>query len=578
MTNRVVFLSFLSVGFFLLSRCVPVSAQITVFEGNESATWEEAIERYQSLADEFPDAKMNTIGTADIGQPIHLFVIDRKLEDRTARKTTLFINNGIHPGEPCGIDASLKLVEDLLRNPTEEMDEWLNSVRIAIIPVYNVGGALNRGCCSRANQMGPENYGFRGNARNLDLNRDFVKADSDNAKAFIKTFTRLHPHVFIDTHTSNGADYQYVMTMINTQPDKASKVLGDYVRDTMSPKLYAGMEERGFGMIPYVHTLGKTPDDGIKDFLETPRYSTGFAALFNCIGFTSETHMLKPFAQRVESTYQFLCETISYMAENKDELRNLQNTADRDVATQDVFPLQWELDTTQFRTIPFKGFTAEYPKSKITGQERLKYNQKKPFTKDIEYYDTYNTIMKANAPQAYVIPQAWGEVLERLRNAGVRMTRLENNVTYTVTAYAIRDFKSAPRVYEGHHMNTLVDADTLVMERTFFVGDYLIPVNQVSNRFIVETLEPGGMDSFFVWNFFDSAFQQKEWYSAYVFEDYAIQMLADDKELKQRFEEKQKQDEDFRENAQMQIYWLYTQSPFYEPSLNIYPIFRLEKQ
>ncbi|MGB1032040.1 MAG: hypothetical protein ACPGWM_05475, partial [Flavobacteriales bacterium] len=387
-------------------------------------------------------------------------------------------------------------------------------------------------------------------------------------------FNEINPHVFVDTHTSNGADYQYVMTMINTQPDKASKSIGNYIKEKMSPALYNSMEDRGFGMTPYVYSLGKTPESGIKDFLETPRYSTGYAALFNCIGYTSETHMLKPFAQRVESTYQFLLSTLEYMANNGDELIELKMRADLEVSTQKSYPLQWSLDTTYFDLIPFKGFEAEYPQSKVTGEKRLKYNQKRPFTRDVKYYNKYSITKEIEAPEFYIIPQAWIGVIDRLNLAKVEMTRLSSDTTIFVDAYIIDQFKSGSRVYEGHHMNTVELISSREMERQFYAGDYVVQVNQKSNRYIVETLEPEGVDAFFVWNFFDSAFQQKEWYSEYVFEDTAASLLENDPELEIEFEAKKQQDAEFAESSQQQLYWLYTKSHFYEPSLNVYPVFR----
>lgn len=569
------FRSLFLVGIFLLSRCLSVEAQIKTFTGNESITWEEAIEEYRELDFRFENTTMYESGRTDIGKPLYIFEIDERsgLSPRD-KKPILFINNGIHPGEPCGIDASLKFAKDLLENPTEEMKVWLRKVKIVIIPVYNVGGALNRGCCSRANQNGPEAYGFRGNAKNLDLNRDFIKTDSKNAQAFTKVFRKINPHVFIDTHTSNGADYQYVMTMINSQPDKASVKMGEYIRKKMAPALYESMERKGFGMTPYVHTMNKIPDNGIKDFLETPRYSTGYAALFGTIGFTSETHMLKPFAQRVESTYQFLMSTLNYMSVNQEDLLELKFKLQADAATQKEFPLRWELDTTVHRMIPFKGFEAEYPTSEISGQPRLKYNQKKPFTKEIKYYDTYKVTKSVTAPDYYVIPQAWDEVIFRLNAAGVNIFRFKQDTTLSVEAYIIRDFSTSSRVYEGHHPNTVNEMDTVILEKRFYGGDVYLKVNQITNRYIVETLEPEGMDSFFTWNFFDSAMQQKEWYSEYVFEDYALDMLKKDKRLRKSFEEKKALDQEFLNDPSAQLYWLYKRSPYFETTVNLYPVYR----
>lgn len=552
-----------------------------VFQGNESIAYEEAIARYQYFANRYEEAHFLEVGMTDVGEPLHCFFLTKSLLplgangrfDLPEDKPVLFINNGIHPGEPCGIDASLQFVERILESQDADRQAILDQLVIAIVPVYNVGGALNRGCCSRANQNGPEAYGFRGNAKNLDLNRDFIKMDSENARSLVLLLRSLNPHVFIDTHTSNGADYQYVMTMIATQPDKASAEIGEYIREKMSPSLYADMEKRGFGMTPYVYGMGRTPDEGIKDFLETPRYSTGYNALFNTIGYTSETHMLKPFAQRVESTYQFLMSTAKYMSQNASELIALKDRADEAVQMQKVFPLKWELDTLHYRMLPFKGFEAKYPKSDVSGDARLSYDRNEPFTKEIKYYDQYMVTDSVMAPKFYVIPWAWKSVWQAMQLNGVEMHFLQSDSTMTVEAYFIDDFSSTSRVYEGHHLNTVQSMRKERIEMHFRAGDVIIPVNQNCNRYIVETLEPDGVDAFFVWNFFDSAFQQKEWYSDYVFEDTAAEMLREDPALREAFEEK-KTDPEFNSNARAQLYWLYQQSVHFEPSLNRYPVYR----
>ena len=551
--------------------------QERAFTGNVSVSYEEAIAVYERMADQHADATLYEMGSTDVGRPLHVFVIDKGqkgFDPEKSGRSVILINNGIHPGEPCGIDASLQLAERLLSGRSPYTD-WLDSVVVAIIPVYNVGGALRRGCCVRANQNGPEAYGFRGNARNLDLNRDFIKADSENAKAFYRIFHWVKPHVVIDTHTSNGADYQYVMTMINTQPDKAGEEQGAYIREHMNPDVYSRMEQAGFGMTPYVFSRGVTPETGLRDYLETPRYTTGYAALFNTIGYTSETHMLKPFAQRVESTYQFLRATLEHMHANNRALIELRRASDRQVENQKTFAIDWELDTTQFRMIPFRGYEAHYPKSKIHGEPRLAYDRSRPFEREIRYYDRYKVTREVDAPVAYVVPQAWREVIERFKLNGVQMTRLERDTVVVLEVYYIREFTSSTSVYEGHHVNT---ANALELQREdvqLFAGDYVVYVNQVSNRYIVETLEPQAVDAFFRWNFFDSVLQQKEWYSDYVFEDTAAELLAENSDLRAEFEAAKASDLELAASPQRQLFWIYLRSPFYEGTVNRYPVFRM---
>ncbi len=542
------------------------------FQGNRTATYDEAIAAYRALAAQSTEAELIEAGTTDSGRPLHLFVIDRTRV--TAPKSTLFINNGIHPGEPCGVDASIQLAERLI-DPDHVLHALLDSVKVVIVPMYNVGGALRRGCCVRANQDGPEEYGFRGNARNLDLNRDFIKADALNTFGFYRAFHLSNPEVVIDTHTSNGADYSYVMTMLNTQPDKAGRVIGDYMREKMNPMLYDAMEVAEYELIPYVMLRKQTPDEGIFDYLETPRYTTGYSALFNAIGYTTETHMLKPFADRVESTYRFLVSVLGYMYTYNSELLAVKREAEQVLQAQTVLPVNWSLDTTQFRMIPFKGYEAEYPTSEVTGEKRLFYNRARPYIKEIRYYDTYAATDSVTVPHAYIVPQAWREVIDRFEANGVEMERLERDTVMRLECYYIRDFQSSGRPYEGHHMKTVKELETVVEEVQLFAGDCIIHPNQKAKRYIVETLEPKAVDSFFRWGFFDSVLQQKEWYSDYVFEDRAAELLASDEALRKEFLAKKASDADFAASPDAQLYWIYRRSPHYEGTVNRYPVYRI---
>ena len=569
------FVLILAIGSFINSN----GQREKVFQENRTVTWGEAREIYRELADEHEWASYQQFGFSDVGKPLEVFIIEKDRTERggvSPRKSVLLINNGIHPGEPCGVDASIQLVRRLLSG-NERYTRLLDSVVVAVIPIYNIGGALNRSSTVRANQNGPEEYGFRGNARNLDLNRDFIKCDSRNAASFAQLYHALRPHVFVDTHTSNGADYQYIMTMIATQPDKAGEAMGSYIREKMNPALFEAMEADQWEMTPYVFTRAGIPDEGIQDFLETPRYSTGYTALFNTIGFTSETHMLKPFPQRVESTYRFLLKTMEYMHEHNSELIQLKKEADEMVSKQKEFELDWEIDTTQYRMIPFKGYEATYPTSDVTGFKRLKYDHSKPFLKEIRYYDVAKATATVEAPLAYVLPQQWREVVERMNWNNVEMTRIPKDTTIMCEVYYLSNYRSASRAYEGHHFNTLEELTLLIEEVDLYAGDYLIRVNQPTNRYIVETLEPQGVDAFFVWNFFDSALQQKEWYSDYVFEDTAAELLLNNKELAAAFEKAKKEDPELAANPSRQLYWIYMRSPYYEGTVNRYPIFRLNQ-
>lgn len=556
---------------------------ITPFErskGKETATYAEAIDFYERLARRYNQIQVRTYGTTDVGKPLHVITIslDKNFNPANLRATgrrIVLINNAIHPGEPDGVDASMMLLRDIVQD--KKRQALLQNTVLAVIPFYNVDGVLNRGKYSRANQNGPAEYGFRGNYRNLDLNRDFIKNDSRNARTFVEIFQDWQPDVYVETHVSNGADYQYTMTLIPTQEDKLGGTLGNYLKTKLVPKLESKMQARKFEMTPYVNALAETPDSGIVQFLETPRYSTGYAALFHTLAFMTETHMLKPYPQRVEATYQFLMSALEAVREDDQLIGQLRREAIRQASTQTKFPVSWQLNRQNYRRLVFKGYEASQIKSTFSGLNRLYYDRSKPFEKEIPFYNSYQPVVVVEKPNAYVIPQAWPEVIDRLRRNRVQMTLLDKDTTLTVTSYYLTDYKTSPRPFEGHYIHSQVQIRPETQLVQFYAGDFIINTDQEVNRYLVETLEPQATDSFFNWNFFDSVLGQKEGFSDYVFEDIAEQLLAEDSILRGQYNAKKQSDAEFRGNHAAQLDFIYRHSPYYERSHLRYPVFRLEK-
>lgn len=555
-----------------------VGAQVKLgYNDDTTPTYDEVIAEYQKMADKYANASLLPMGATDSGRDLHLFVIGGDMlqtaEDlplAIKNKVVVLINNGIHPGESCGIDASLEFAYDLLIKPHSE------EVVYAIIPVYNIGGSLNRGSYSRANQMGPKEHGFRGNARNLDLNRDFIKGDSKNTYSFYRIFQLLQPHIFIDTHTSNGADYQYTMTLISTQKDKLNPVVSELMTNEIEPYLYKNMEMRGWEMTPYVNVFGYTPEKGFDAFLETPRYASGYTALFNTIGFITETHMLKPYADRVQSTLAFLKILAQYTEANTARLKAARVEAFKADSVAASFDLAWAISENEFRTITFKGYEYEYTPSQIGDYRRLKYLTDKPKTYEVKYRDKYISSTSAEVPQYYVVPQAWGEAIANLKANGVQLKKMNRDTVLEVTSYYIKDAEFVKQPYEGHFLMTNLKTEKTRQKRTFLKGDYLINTRQKNIRFIMAVLEPIAVDSYLRWNYFDEIFQQKEYFSAYVFEDTAHKLLAEDDALRERFEQWKKENPAKAKDVNTALYYIYTQSPYYEKEHLRYPVARIE--
>ncbi|CAN5229655.1 M14 family metallopeptidase [soil metagenome] len=518
--------------------------------------------------------RLYNYGSTDIGKPLTLVVLSRdKVFDpaliKKQNKRVLLVNNGIHPGEPEGIDASMMFVRDLLKKGALP-----KNVVLCFIALYNIDGSMNRGV-SRPNQNGPRAYGFRGNYRNLDLNRDFIKADSRNALAFEQIVNVWKPEVFLDNHTSDGADYKYVMTLIETQKDKQNPILANYTSKTLSPELYRRMKKSGYEMIPYGAGETGLPDSGIVSFLETPRFATGYTAQRNIISYITETHMLKAFDKRVYATYDFMQHLVDVFERDAKLIGELKTKADAQVRQQKIFALNWELDEQHYDTIEFKGYTAGYKPSGVSGLKRLYYDRNKPYTKTIRYFDNYKASNTVEKPVAYIIPQAWEKVIALFKLNSVQMQRLTHDTTIDVQVYYIGDFRTAQRPYEGHYVHSNVQLKPTDMKIKFYTGDYLVYTNQALNRYIVETLEPQGVDSFFAWNFFDSVLGEKEYYSDYVFEDIAADLLKKDPELRKKLDDEKLKDAKFANNAAAQLNFVYRNSPYFEKTYLRYPVARL---
>ncbi|WP_121666421.1 M14 family metallopeptidase [Mesonia aquimarina] len=544
-------------------------------EGKETATYPEIIKFYKDLDDAFTSISMEEYGETDSGKSLHLVIYnpdkDFDFKNLQKDKNILFINNGIHPGESDGIDATMMMLRDFAQDSIELPENTI----IATIPVYNIGGALNRNFHSRTNQNGPKAYGFRGNAQNYDLNRDFIKTDTKNTRAFAEIFHQLKPDFFIDNHVSNGADYQYTLTHLFTQYNKLSGKLGSYLEESFRVQLEDSLAKKDWPITPYVNVFNESPEVGFSQFLDNPRYSTGYASLWNTPGMMVETHMLKPYKKRVKGTYELMLSAIKILDNEGRKIKNLKTEADSIFQQKNEYYFNYEVDSSKTSTLAFKGYEAEKIKSKITGKDRLKYDRNKPYTKDVNYYNSYKPSDTVSIPKAYIIPQAWWKVIDLLKLNQIEMTAFEKDSIMEVEAYRIEDYQTRENAYEGHYPHFATKVSSSTKKVKFRKGDFIVATNQRGIRYLLETLEPMAVDSFFNWNFFDSILQQKEHFSPYVFEDLAWKLLQENPKLKEKYEAKKKTDQEFSDNWYAQLDWIHKQTSYYEEAHLEYPVFRM---
>ena len=555
------------------------SAQIeNYYLKNKTPEYHQVIRFYDSISRKKGFFKLLTYGQTDAGLPLHLFVISKSKQFRPSvlhrqKKTVLLINNGIHPGEPDGIDACMAIVKQYAENPRLIPD----SVIICIVPLLNIDGALRRNSVMRMNQNGPEEFGFRGNYKNLDLNRDFIKCEATNTASFIKIFHEWQPELFVDTHVSNGADYPYTMTLIYPNSGKnTSNSRKIPLPETLTDHVSSLMEASGDKICPYVDHVSTTPDSGIFEFNQTPRYITGFTSLFNCISYVTESHMLKPYPQRVNSTIKILNSFVSCASKYRSELIEWKREKEEEEVKSDTQYYNWRNNKEISSAIPFSGYEATYVESKISGLPRLKYDRQKKWTKEIPFYNSFVATDTATVPDYYVIPQCWSRVIELLKLNQIKLQKINKDTTINVEAIYIQDFKTVSRPYEGHFLHYEIKTKALTLKINCFKGDYLVSARQKGVRYLTEVLEPKSNDGFFAWNFFDAVLQQKEWFSDYAFEEVAERILIADPGIKEKLELEKKKNSEMANNHWQQLNYIFQNSQYKEYSHCLYPIYKIK--
>ena len=539
---------------------------------NQTTTYQECIAFYKELASISSKLNIQNIGTTDSGLPLHLVTFNPDSEFNfkklNSTKSIVLINNGIHPGEPDGIDASMMLIRDLVYSKIELPK---NTV-LTVIPIYNIGGSLNRNTSSRVNQNGPETYGFRGNALNYDLNRDFIKNDTENAKSFQQLFHMVNPDFFVDTHVSNGADYQYTLTHLYTQEDKLGKPLGA-LQNQLKKDISTLLKNQDIDNTPYVNVFNRSPKEGFSQFYDSSRYSTGYTALFHTPGLMIETHMLKPYAQRVSQTYSFLKTILDYVDQNSFNLKSTRVAHEDYWKNKSYYPLTHRIDSSKSKQFLFKGYASEFQKSKLGDYPRLKYLQDRPENTVIDYYNRFEVKDSVRIPKAFVIQSKYDEIIDHLKRNQVILETIEKDTVIEVQVEYIQDYKTSRNPYEGHYYHYETQTKSKAEKINLQKGDLIAYTQQRSLRYMMESLEARAPNSFFNWNYFDPILQRKEGFSPYVFEDLAFDLLQKDLTLKAKVDSLKGLNSDFK--GYPLLNFIFKNSKYLEKDFMKYPIYKI---
>lgn len=549
----------------------------------ETPSYAETIAYAKKLDAASPLIKYTSFGHSGEGRELPLLIASEgetftTEAARKAGKAVLLIQACIHSGEPDGKDAGFALLRDIAITQTQP--GLLKNVVLLFIPIYNTDGHERSSPYNRINQNGPANMGWRATTTNQNLNRDYMKADTPETRAWLALWNVWNPDLFIDCHVTDGADYRYNITYHFEHHDGIAPSVLAWQQEVMDGKVLPATVGAGNVVSWYLEFADNRDfEKGIRDFNGSPRFSTGYVPLRNRAAILIETHMIKDYRSRVVGTYDLLRFTIAEV--NGDPQRLLQATREADEQTvgqgsadgaERKVPIDFEL-TDKTTPYPLKALEYRTEPSDVSGDIRVLFGTK-PLDVTVPMYNTFRVTQEVTRPVSYIVPPQWKEVIAVLRAHGLRLQPTLRASTIDIESYRFSQVKWPAGPFEGRFMPTF-KAELINERRTYPAGSLIVPLDNNLAKLAINLLEPEAPDSLLAWGFFNAIFEQKEYGESYVLESLAREMMAQDPALRSDFLERIESDPMFASSPSSRLQFFYERSQYWDPHMNLYPVGRI---
>lgn len=535
---------------------------------NKTPKFEETMAFFNKLADVSPMVNCTSFGVSPQGRELSLVIVDKDglttpAEIRAKGRIIILVESCIHSGEPDGKDACMIWLRDMILKKKDI--GLLDDVSFVMDPVFNVDGHEDFRATNRINQNGPDELGTRNNAQMLNLNRDFLKADAPEMKDWHRMYNYWNPELFIDCHVTNGADFQYVMTYDVENHGKAmAEPLRAFSKDVYEAELNAKMTKAGFPMFPYCnYRRTYAPELGASLDVFDPRYSTSYVAYRNRLGLLLETHIYKPYKERVESTIEAIRQSAFVLQAHKNQLVKAIKEADDFTASpafrKEPYPLEYEVNTNDSIIVDYLGWERDTIKSDLSGGQWVRHRYDKPKTYRVPLFNKHRPTKSITVPKAYILMPQYANVAELLELNGLTYTRLDEAKEVEVETYRYTGGTFSKRQSENRVPVVETKYTTQTEKLVYPKGSYYIDMNQPNAKLAIFLLEPDAPGSLTYWGFFNGHVQAANefWINLSYMEVKGREMLAKDPELKKRFEEKKKNEPAFANNPNAILNFFY---------------------
>jgi hypothetical protein len=542
-----------------------------------------------ALCDEFvaayPDAvRKLEFGRTPEGRPMLALVATRSGALTPAKASqqsvpVVLIQGGIHSGEIDGKDAGFLALRELLER--EMAPDTLDKVALLFVPVFNIDGHERFGRWNRPNQRGPEEMGWRTTAQNLNLNRDYLKADAPEMQAMLRLVNDWDPIAVIDCHVTDGAKFEHDVS-VEVEPchcgDTALAKAGQQFRDAVIARL----AKQGSLPLPFYPSLATRddPQSGFVDGVSPPRFSHGYFPLRNRFGMLLETHSWKDYPTRVRITRNTIVAVLEQAAANGEKWLALARAADERASHLggEIVPLTYEA-TEKSHEIEFRGYAYTRTRSEISGALMTRYDESRPEIWRVPLRGDVQPAVVATAPRGgYIVPAAYAAaVAAKLDVHGLSYRVLGGAVSSAdVESFRAESVQFSPQPVEGRQ-TLVVGGQWRPDHREILQGSLYVPISQAKARLVIAMFEPLAPDSLLSWGMFNAAFERKEYMEAYVAEDVAREQLASDDELAEDFRQRVDEDPEFAANPSTRLDFFYQRHPSWDERFNLYPVLRTEE-
>ena len=550
----------------------------------QTPRYAETFEYFSKLDALSSHAQLIEFGTSPQGRKQFAFVIASNGEftpdaAKASGKPVLLIQACIHAGENEGKDALMALSREWLIEAKQKAA--LDGVILLLIPIFNVDGHERFSAFSRINQNGPNEMGWRTTAQNYNLNRDFIKAEAPEMRAWLKQWNAWKPSLLVDMHNTDGSDYQYQLTYHFETSKAVHPAIAAWQEQTWANAVVPNTEKRGFLLAPYVDL--KVSDDikaGIINNSSPPRYSAGFGVAVNRPALLLETHMMKDFKTRVEVNAAFVRELVTSIGGNPKALVAAVNQADQDSVEKSAgSDLALDFKVTDVASdFAFKGYAYSKTRSDVSGGLWTRYDQSKPETWTVPYFNQLEPTLNVTLPAAYLIPRQWRSAIRLLKRHGVRMQVISAAQSLkAASTYRFSDVVYAPQPFEGRVRIASLAARPVNEDLEFPASSVLVRMNQPRAHLIAHLLEPLAPDSLVRIGLGDGFMSRAEYAEPRVLEAKAREMLKRDAKLQAEFDAKLA-DPVFAGSANARLNFFYERTPYFDQNYLRYPVARLDAQ